>query len=112
MAFYYDPTVAVTASQIARWTDTAPHNVTTLVKRMKREGLLETERNENDKRSVKIKITDRGQAVLQGAMPAAQQVIDRLMSSITPDEALSLENILRVIRRNAYDGLAGLSESQ
>ncbi len=112
LAFYYDPTAAVTASQIAQWTDTAPHNVTTLINRMKREGLLETERDKKDKRFVKITITDRGRMVLKEAMPAAQQVVDQLMSSITRDDTLSLENVLRVIRRNAYDGLAGPTESK
>jgi len=112
MAFYDDPTAAVTASQIAQWTDTAPNNVTTLIKRMEREGLLKTERDKKDKRFVKIKITDKGQLVLKEAMPPAQQVVDQLMSSITRDNALSLENVLKVIRRNAYDGLASLTESK
>ena len=54
MAFYYDPTSSVTASQIAQWTDTDPNNVTTLINRMEREGLLESRRDEKDKRFVRI----------------------------------------------------------
>ena len=112
MAFFYDPTASVTASRIAQWTDTAPHNVTTLINRMKREGLLETMRDKKDKRFVRISITDKGIAVLRGAMPAAQNVLDQLMSSIARDDVLSLENTLKVIRRNAYEGLTNLSESK
>jgi DNA-binding MarR family transcriptional regulator len=112
MAFYYNPNEAVTASQIAQWTDTAPHNVTTLINRMKREGLLETKRDEKDKRLVKIKITEKGQLVLKESMPAAQHVVDQLMSSITQDDARSLAKILRVIRQNAYDGLEALTYSK
>jgi DNA-binding MarR family transcriptional regulator len=112
MAFYYDPTESVTASQIAQWTDTAPNNVTSLINRMKREGLLEAKRDEKDKRFVKIKITDKGRMVLKESIPAAQQVVNQLMSSITRDEANSLAKILRVIRQNAYDGLETLTDSK
>jgi DNA-binding MarR family transcriptional regulator len=111
MAFYYDPNAAVTASEIARWTDTEPHNVTTLVNRMKKDGLLDAKRDVRDRRSLKITLTNKGQEVLRESMPAAQHVVDQVMSSISQDEALSLEKILRVIRRNAYDGLERLAES-
>ena len=109
MAFYYDPTSSVTASQIAQWTDTDPNNVTTLINRMEREGLLESRRDEKDKRFVRIKITDKGRAALKEAMPVAQDVIDRLMSSVSSEDALSIEKVLKAIRRNAYDGLEELN---
>lgn len=112
MAFHYDPKAAVTASQIARWTDTAPHNVTTIIRRMKREGLLQTKRDRKDKRFVKIKITDKGQKILEDSMPAAQEVVDQLMSSITRNNIRSLEKVLNIIRRNAYKGLTGITTSK
>ena len=112
MAFFYDPSISVTPSQIARWTDTDPHNVTTLINRMKREGLLDTTRDVKDRRYVKITITEKGRATLKEAMPAAQHVIDRLMSSVSRDDIISLEKALKVIRQNAYDGLANLTETK
>lgn len=112
MAYFYDPTASITASQIAQWTDTDPNNITTLITRMKREGLLESSRDEKDKRFVRIKITDKGRKTLIEAMPPAQQVIDQLMSSVTKEQVLSLEPILKVIRRNAYDGLETLTSGK
>ena len=112
MAFFYDPSISITPSQIAQWTDTDPHNVTTLVNRMKRDGLLATKRDENDKRCVIITITKKGYETLLNSMPAAQEVIDRLFSSISREDALTLENILKVIRRNAYYGLEELNASE
>ena len=82
-----------------------------MISRMKRDGLLDTERGKRDKRFLKIKITDRGREVLREAMPVAQQVLDQLMSSISQNDALLLEKVLSVIRRNAYDGLERLTES-
>lgn len=110
MAFYYNPTAAITASQIAQWTDTAPHNVTTLIRRMRQEGLIRTMRDKKDKRTLNVKITEKGQAALKESMAPAQQVIDRLMSSITTEDSLSLEKVLKVIRLNAYGGLEALQE--
>jgi DNA-binding MarR family transcriptional regulator len=112
MAFYYNPTAAVTASQIAQWTDTAPHNVTTLIRRMQQEGLLRTRRDKKDKRTLNIMITEKGRTTLKESMAPAQKVIDRLMSSITAEDALSLEKVLKVIRLNAYEGIEALQESQ
>jgi DNA-binding MarR family transcriptional regulator len=112
MAYYYDPTASITPSQIAHWTDTDPHNVTTLVNRMKREGLLKTKRDVKDRRFLRISITEKGCTTLKEAMPAAQQVIDRLMASISCNDVLLLEKVLKVIRQNAYDGLASLVESK
>ena len=110
MAYFYDPTASITPSQIAHWTDTDPHNVTTLVNRMKREGLLETRRDEKDRRFLRISITEKGRATLKEAMPAAQQVIDCLMASLSKDDMLLLEKSLKVIRRNAYEGLTSLTD--
>ncbi|MBN1176232.1 MAG: MarR family transcriptional regulator [Dehalococcoidales bacterium] len=112
MAFFYDPTTSITPSQIARWTDTDPHNVTTLVNRMKREGLLETRRDDKDRRFLRISITEKGRASLKESMPAAQQVIDHLMASLSRDDILMMEKSLKVIRHNAYEGLASLTENK
>jgi DNA-binding MarR family transcriptional regulator len=109
MAFYDDPNAAITASEIARWTDTEPHNITTLIKRMKQDGLLDAKRDVMDKRSLNITITNKGREALRESMPAAQHVVDQVMSSISQEDALSLEKVLKVIRRNAYDGLEHLT---
>jgi len=112
MAYFYDPTASITPSHIARWTDTDPHNVTTLVNRMKREGLLETRRDDKDRRFLRISITEKGRTALKEAMPAAQQVLDRLMASLSKDDLLLLEKSLKVIRHNAYEGMASLADNK
>jgi DNA-binding MarR family transcriptional regulator len=51
-------------SEIAKWTQTERHNVTTLIKRMEKEGLVKIERNIQNRKYVDVMITDRGQELL------------------------------------------------
>jgi DNA-binding MarR family transcriptional regulator len=103
--FYMSSTDGITASQLAKWTDTEPHNITTLIGRMKREGLLSAERSQKDKRYVNIRITDKGKEVIRSSMSVAREIVDQIMSSIRTDDFLQLEKTLKVIRKNSYDGL-------
>ncbi len=92
-------------SEIAEWTQTERHNITTLVGRMRRDGLVTAERSSSDKRFVNIKLTDKGREVLMQAMPVAREIVNNVMSSITERDAALLEKRLRVLRQNAHNGL-------
>ena len=95
----------MTPSQIAKWTHTERHNITTLVERMRQNGLVITERNAKDKRVVNVTLTDKGRELLCRAMPAAREVVNQVMLSITEGDAALLEKPLSVLRQNAYHGL-------
>ena len=73
----------MTPSALAEWTQTERHNITALVNRMKRDGLLTSERSTKDKRVVNVIITDKGREVLKQTMPVAREFVDEIMSSIT-----------------------------
>ena len=92
-------------SELARWTSTERHNITMLVDRMKRDGLVRTERNQRDKRLVHVSLTDKGLEALTQAMPVAREIVDQVMSSITEGEAVLFEKLLRVLRQNAHCSL-------
>ena len=95
----------MTPSELAKWTQTERHNVTTLIERMKRDGLIRTERNPRDRRFVNVSLTDKGREVLMQAMLVAREIVDQVMSSIGKDDALLLEKSLRKLRQNAHQGL-------
>ena len=95
----------MTPSRIAEWTHTERHNITTLVERMRQDGFVITERNAKDKRAVNVTLTDKGREFLGRAMPAAREVVDQVMLSITEGDAALLEKPLRVLRQNAHHGL-------
>jgi len=96
---------AMTPSEIAEWTQTERHNITTLIDRMRRDGLVTTERNNSDRRLVNIILTDKGREVLSQAMPVARKVMNNVMSSLTEADAALLEKELGVLRQNAHHSL-------
>ncbi len=92
-------------SELAEWTHTERNNITALINRMKKDGLVTAERNSSNKRLVNITLTDKGREVLMQAMPVAREIVSNVMSSITESDAASLEKPIRVLRQNAYSGL-------
>jgi len=96
-------------SEIAEWTQTERHNITALMRRMSREGLIISKRSGKDTRYVDVVLTDRGRQVLTEAMPVATEIVNQAMLSISEGDAIPLENSLRVLRHNAHDGLEHLA---
>lgn len=90
----------LTHSDLATWTDTERHNITTLVERMKAEGLVTTERSNDDKRFIKVRLTDMGRELFGQATPVARGVMNDVMSGISKREAAQLERLLGVLRKN------------
>ena len=101
---------AMTPSQIAEWTFRERHNITTLINRMKRDGLVRVDRNIKDKRFVSVSLTAKGRKVLKQAMPVAREIVNRVMLSISEGNTIPLERSLRVLRQNAHDGLEHLAK--
>ncbi|MFC1901482.1 MarR family winged helix-turn-helix transcriptional regulator [Chloroflexota bacterium] len=96
---------AMTMTEIARLTLSEPHNITTLIKRLKRDGLIITEQNKADKRLVNVTLTNKGQRVLKHCMPAAREVISQVMSSISKRNAVLLEKQCAIMRHNVHHNL-------
>ena len=96
-------------SEIANWTNTMRHNVTTLIQRMKKEGLIRVERDNKNRRKVNVMITDKGRLVLKNALPIAQEAIDQVMSSISNSDIPPFQRVLNLMRENADDGLGRIT---
>ena len=101
---------AMTPSEIAEWTQTERHNITTLINRMRRDGLVKAERNSSDKRVVDITLTDKGREAVNRCMPMAKEAVDQVMLSIDEGEAALLEKHLRTLRQNTHDGLGNVTK--
>jgi len=98
----------MTPSAIARWTLRERHNITTLVDRMKRDGLVKTKRNKKDRRSINITLTKKGRELLEEHTPLSEDIVKQVMSSISKDDAVLLEKLLVVLSHNAETGLSKL----
>ena len=96
----------MTLSDLATFTNTERHNVTTLVNRLKKEGLIAIRRSRQDRRYVNITLTDEGGSVLNKLRPVARQISETLMCSMTEDDLnKSLKN-LTTIYQNALQALS------
>jgi DNA-binding MarR family transcriptional regulator len=73
-------------SEIAKWTQTERNNVTTLIRRMEKEGLVKVERNVYNKKYVDVTITDEGREVLARSMATADDIIHEMMHLFTDDD--------------------------
>jgi len=92
-------------SEIAQYALRERHDISTLVDRMERDGLVKTKRNDKDRRFVNIILSDKGTRVLTKAMPVARKIVNQVMLSIYEGDAVLLEKSLRILRQNAHDGL-------
>ena len=87
-------------TKLAEWTNTRKHNITGMVERMKKEGLVTTEYNTEDRRLVPIRITDKGRKLFDKATPTYQDIMQKTMNGITGSKALELEKLLKVMKSN------------
>jgi DNA-binding MarR family transcriptional regulator len=87
-------------SDMARLLFRNPHNITTLTDRMSNEGLVRTERDSKDRRSVNIRITDKGRKMLADARPVSRDIVKQVMSSISKEDAVTLQKLVGVLLQN------------
>jgi DNA-binding MarR family transcriptional regulator len=93
----------MTPSEIAKWTQTERHNITTLVRRMIKDGLITAERSKTNRKFVNVTITDTGRKVLAETLPIAQEAVDRVMASISDSSASEMAKNLQVMKQNSDD---------
>ncbi len=93
-------------STIADWMLVARHNMTTLVDRLNRDGLVRVERGIfTDRRQVHVILTDKGRKTLKHASPVSQRIVKNVMANLDEDMVGSLKQLLRILRQNAVEGL-------
>jgi len=96
----------ISNARLAELTYTKPHNITQVIDRMKKDGLVTRERNKKNRRSVNITLTDKGRDVLNQAIPTAREIINQIMSSISEKEFLVLDKPLGLMEQNARNAMA------
>jgi DNA-binding MarR family transcriptional regulator len=87
-------------TQLAEWTNTRKHNITSLVNRMKNQGLVTAQRSTEDRRLVPIIITEKGRKLFDAATPTYQDISKNMMHGIVSDNVTELEGLLKVIKSN------------
>jgi DNA-binding MarR family transcriptional regulator len=92
-------------SDIAIWVNRERHNITTLIDRLSRDGLVKTKHDTKDRRSINITITRKGRKVLDEAKSVAKEIVNQVMSSISEEDATKLEKLVGALEQNTERGI-------
>ena len=95
----------MTPSKIADLTFRRRNDITTLVRRLERDGFVMTGQNDGDRRFVNVTLTDKGRGMLPQIISVVKGIADQVMLSVTEDDAVVLEKLMGVLEQNADDGL-------
>ena len=98
-------------TELARWLITERHNITTLIRRMEKSGLVKIKRNKNNQRDVRVSITDKGKKVQSEAVPIAREIVSELMSSFTNDDLIQMQRMCKMMSENTYKSKGEIRKS-
>lgn len=83
---YLEAGEAIPLSELSRRLTQGKSNLTTLIPRMERKGLVETLAHARDRRSTLIRLTDHGRQVREQVVPAHRQLLEAMVQRLTPAE--------------------------
>ena len=101
----------VTPSEIARRMIKERHDITTLIRRMKRDGLVDVTPSTTDKRSVIITLTDKGRDKFVQAGPVAEEIASQVMLKLSNNNLASMSKSLNTLKQNAFNGIDRFSKN-
>lgn len=83
-----------TMSEIVPWVLVVNSGITGIVRRMERAGLLSRAKGREDARERHVRLTEKGRALLNRALPAHRQYVASIMAGFDEKEVLALEKLL------------------
>ncbi|CAN0620294.1 Transcriptional regulator, MarR family [Burkholderia multivorans] len=96
-----------TAAELAREYGIDASAVTRLLDRVEKRGLLSRVRSIEDRRVVRLELTDEGRAIAERLPDIFCGVLDQLLAGFTPEEIGFLKSMLRRILGNYCDASGG-----
>ena len=93
----------VTPTNVANWLDRNTNSITLMIDRLEREGLVTRSRDLNDRRSLRLSLTEKGMdAFKRGAKPRAE-IPQEAMSCLSPGEVQELNRSVSKILEKTYE---------
>ncbi len=93
----------VTPTMLADWVDRHLNSITLIVGRMEKSGLIKRVRNQMDRRSFFLVMTPKGEDYLREGIQRGWELIQNILSGLTPEEMNTLSNLLEKVRLKAID---------
>ncbi len=90
-------------SELAEATEITRSSMTSLVNNLIKDGLVERKAHENDRRKLKIILTEKGHSLLEDILPVVFNQMQSIFSNYSSDEMKSFTNHLDQLERNLDD---------
>jgi DNA-binding MarR family transcriptional regulator len=90
----------MTPSEIGESVFRAKNSITAVINTLERQGVVRREPDTNDRRSVKVVITDKGWKEANRLSPVAQEISREALSCIDKERVEALVGIMREIRES------------
>lgn len=74
-----------------------------LIDRLERDGLIERERNNEDRRIIYIRLTEKGHKLISDLMPIGTKFNDDLVAGIEEEELMIYEKVLKKMISNVTE---------
>lgn len=74
-----------------------------LIDRLERDGLIERERNDADRRVVRVKLTDKGDKLISELIPIGIQFNDDLLKGVDEQDLLVYDRVLKKMLSNIIE---------
>ncbi len=88
----------LTVSELIDKVLTTSGNMTVLISNLEKSGCIVRTRNEEDKRSYKISLTEKGKSVMEEIFPKHMEAIGDKLSVLTNEEKMEVIKILKKIK--------------
>jgi DNA-binding MarR family transcriptional regulator len=92
----------VTIKDIANWVDKNSNTISTLIDRMQRDGLVEREENQRDRREVYVILTDKGKEMTEKADALGWKIVHDVLGEVPENDLRQLNIQLEDIRGKAF----------
>ena len=99
----------MTPSEIAESVFREKNSITAAINTMERQGVVRREPSPNDRRSVKVVITDKGWKEANRLSPIAQEISREVLSSIDKDKVEDMVETMRTLRESLLPRIARAS---
>ena len=91
----------MTQRELGRRVLTSAGNMTDVIDKLEGRGLLRRVRSAEDRRSVRIELTDHGRALIEDLFPDHARDIAAAMGALSPEEMATLDSLLRKLGMGA-----------
>src|SRR4030043_986143 len=101
----------MTPSEISESVFREKNSITAVLNTMERQGVVRREPSTNDRRSVKVVITDKGWNEANRLSPIAQEISREALSCLDKDKVEDLVELMRNIRENLLPRIVKVTEN-